>query len=158
MGAAGGRAPASGGHVMKKLCGNFRDAGFWLWFARPKNRSPPMAVEPLSEQRFSMVRARTPFQTPSSPSGTGVSSLRARPTRSRSPRGQSVSTSPVRASSPGSSTYGHVSGVLGLEGGYYDEDNLLRQLDLYAGYGVTAVNSLGGEGEDAGLAGKVGLR
>ena len=46
-------------------------------------------------------------------------------------------------------THGHVSGVLGLEGGHYNEENLLRQLGLYARYGVTAVNSLGGDGEDA---------
>ena len=46
-------------------------------------------------------------------------------------------------------THGHVSGVLGLEGGHYNEENLLRQLGLYARYGVTAVNSLGGDGEEA---------
>ncbi len=43
--------------------------------------------------------------------------------------------------------HGHVGGTLGLEGGRYDEENLLRQLALYARYGVTAVNSLGGDGE-----------
>lgn len=47
-------------------------------------------------------------------------------------------------------THGHVGGVRGLESGYYNEDNLLRQLGLYARYGVTAVNSLGGD-EDAGF-------
>ena len=46
-------------------------------------------------------------------------------------------------------THGHVSGVHGLEGGHYNEDNLLRQLGLYARYGVTAVNSLGGDGAEA---------
>ena len=45
-------------------------------------------------------------------------------------------------------THGHVGGILGLEGGHYDRDNLLRQLRLYAAYGVTAVNSLGGDGPE----------
>ncbi len=45
-------------------------------------------------------------------------------------------------------THGHVGGVLGLEDGHYDTDNLLRQLSLYAAYGVTAVNSLGGDGPE----------
>ncbi len=45
-------------------------------------------------------------------------------------------------------THGHVGGTLGLEGGHYDRDNLLRQLRLYAAYGVTAVNSLGGDGPE----------
>lgn len=44
-------------------------------------------------------------------------------------------------------THGHVGGTLGLEGGHYTEDNLDRQLRLYAAYGVTAVNSLGGDQE-----------
>lgn len=48
-------------------------------------------------------------------------------------------------------THGHVGGVRGLENGFYNEDNLLRQLGLYARYGVTAVNSLGGD-EGAGFA------
>ncbi len=43
--------------------------------------------------------------------------------------------------------HGHVGGTLGLETGYYNTDNLLRQLGLYARYGVTAVNSLGGDEE-----------
>jgi len=43
-------------------------------------------------------------------------------------------------------THGHVGDVLGLEGGHYDRDNLIRQLRLYAEYGVTSVNSLGGDG------------
>jgi imidazolonepropionase-like amidohydrolase len=42
-------------------------------------------------------------------------------------------------------THGHVGGVLGLESGYYNRDNLIRQLRLYAGYGITTVNSLGGD-------------
>ena len=46
-------------------------------------------------------------------------------------------------------THGHVSAVRGLEGGHYNEENLLRQLGLYARYGVTAVNSLGGDGAEA---------
>ncbi|HSF18655.1 MAG TPA: amidohydrolase family protein [Vicinamibacteria bacterium] len=45
--------------------------------------------------------------------------------------------------------HGHVNDVLGLESGHYDEANLRRQLALYARYGVTAVNSLGGDGEEA---------
>lgn len=40
-------------------------------------------------------------------------------------------------------THGHVGGVLGLESGHYDRGNLLRQLALYARYGITTVNSLG---------------
>ena len=43
-------------------------------------------------------------------------------------------------------THGHVGGTLGLEGGHYTRENLLRQLRLYAAYGVTAVYSLGGDG------------
>ncbi len=46
-------------------------------------------------------------------------------------------------------THGHVSGVLGLEGGHYNRENLLRQLGLYARYGVTSVASLGGDGPEA---------
>jgi imidazolonepropionase-like amidohydrolase len=45
--------------------------------------------------------------------------------------------------------HAHVSDVTGLEGGHYDEANLLRQLRLYARYGVTTVNSLGGDGPEA---------
>jgi len=45
--------------------------------------------------------------------------------------------------------HAHVSDVSGLEGGHYDEANLLRQLRLYARYGVTTVNSLGGDGAEA---------
>ena len=40
-------------------------------------------------------------------------------------------------------THGHVGQVLGLESGHYDRGNVLRQLSLYARYGVTTVNSLG---------------
>ena len=43
--------------------------------------------------------------------------------------------------------HGHVGGTLGLESGHYNTDNLLRQLGLYARYGVTTVNSLGGDEE-----------
>ena len=43
-------------------------------------------------------------------------------------------------------THGHVGGTLGLESGHYDRENLMRQLRLYADYGVTTVNSLGGDG------------
>ncbi len=42
-------------------------------------------------------------------------------------------------------THGHVGGTLGLEGGHYTEENLDRQLRLYSAYGITAVNSLGGD-------------
>ncbi|MEX0739413.1 MAG: amidohydrolase family protein [Pseudohongiella sp.] len=40
-------------------------------------------------------------------------------------------------------THGHVGAVRGLESGHYNRDNLLRQLALYARYGVTTVISLG---------------
>lgn len=40
-------------------------------------------------------------------------------------------------------THGHVGQILGLEAGHYDRGNVLRQLSLYARYGVTTVNSLG---------------
>jgi len=43
-------------------------------------------------------------------------------------------------------THGHVGDILGLESGHYDRENLIRQLRLYADYGVTTVNSLGGDG------------
>jgi imidazolonepropionase-like amidohydrolase len=46
-------------------------------------------------------------------------------------------------------THAHVNDVQGLEGGHYTEENLLRQLRLYARYGVTTVNSLGGDGVEA---------
>lgn len=39
--------------------------------------------------------------------------------------------------------HGHAGGVRGLESGHYGEENLLRQLSLYADYGVTSVVSLG---------------
>lgn len=40
-------------------------------------------------------------------------------------------------------THGHAGAIRGLESGHYGRDNLLRQLDLYARYGVTTVVSLG---------------
>ena len=43
--------------------------------------------------------------------------------------------------------HGHVGGTLGLGGGQYNTSNLLRQLRLYARYGITTVNSLGGDEE-----------
>jgi imidazolonepropionase-like amidohydrolase len=46
-------------------------------------------------------------------------------------------------------THGHVSAIRGLEDGHYDEENILRQLGLYARYGVTTVASLGGDGPEA---------
>ena len=47
--------------------------------------------------------------------------------------------------------HGHVGGSRGLETGpsVYTRENLLRQLGLYARYGVTTVLSLGGDGEEA---------
>ena len=45
-------------------------------------------------------------------------------------------------------THGHVGGTLGLEGGHYNRENLIRQLRLYAEYGITTVNSLGGDGPE----------
>ena len=48
-------------------------------------------------------------------------------------------------------THGHVGGVLGLESGHYNRDNLIRQLRLYADYGITTVNSLGGDGSEGKL-------
>lgn len=48
--------------------------------------------------------------------------------------------------------HGHVGATIGLNAnGGYTRENLLRQLSLYARYGVTTVNSLGGD-EDAGFA------
>ncbi len=41
--------------------------------------------------------------------------------------------------------HGHVGDTRGLEAGHYSEDNVVRQLQLYARYGVTTVNSLGGD-------------
>lgn len=42
-------------------------------------------------------------------------------------------------------THGHVGDVRGLESGHYNRDNLIRQLSLYARYGITTVASLGGD-------------
>lgn len=41
--------------------------------------------------------------------------------------------------------HAHVGGTLGLETGHYNTENLVRQLRLYARYGVTTINSLGGD-------------
>ncbi|MYC87645.1 MAG: amidohydrolase family protein [Gemmatimonadales bacterium] len=46
--------------------------------------------------------------------------------------------------------HGHVGATLGLEGGHYSRENVLRQLALYASYGVTTIVSLGGD-EPAGV-------
>ncbi|WP_420633821.1 amidohydrolase family protein [Candidatus Palauibacter sp.] len=46
--------------------------------------------------------------------------------------------------------HGHVGATLGLEGGHYSRENVLRHLQLYASYGVTTVVSLGGD-EPAGV-------
>ena len=47
--------------------------------------------------------------------------------------------------------HGHVGATKGLEAKpeFYTEENILDQLGLYARYGVTTVNSLGGDGEAA---------
>ncbi len=45
--------------------------------------------------------------------------------------------------------HGHVGNTLGLESGYYSEENILNHLSLYARYGVTTINSLGGDGKEA---------
>ena len=45
-------------------------------------------------------------------------------------------------------THGHVGGTLGLEGDHYDRENLIRQLRLYGEYGITTVNSLGGDEQE----------
>jgi imidazolonepropionase-like amidohydrolase len=42
-------------------------------------------------------------------------------------------------------THGHVGDTIGLEAGHYSEQNVLDHLALYARYGVTTVNSLGGD-------------
>ncbi len=44
-------------------------------------------------------------------------------------------------------THGHIGDVVGLQTGQYSEENVLRQLALNARYGVTTVNSLGGDRE-----------
>ena len=46
-------------------------------------------------------------------------------------------------------THVHVGGTLGLEGGHYSTENILRQLGLYARYGITTVNSLGDDQVEA---------
>ncbi|WP_419161444.1 amidohydrolase family protein [Candidatus Palauibacter sp.] len=46
--------------------------------------------------------------------------------------------------------HGHVGATLGLDGGHYSRENVLRHLQLYANYGVTTVVSLGGD-EPAGV-------
>ena len=47
--------------------------------------------------------------------------------------------------------HGHVGGTRGLETGedVYTKENILDQLGLYARYGVTTINSLGGDGPEA---------
>ncbi|MCG8604866.1 amidohydrolase family protein [bacterium] len=45
--------------------------------------------------------------------------------------------------------HGHVGDTRGLEGGHYSADNIIDQLTLYARYGITTVNSLGGDGAEA---------
>ena len=45
--------------------------------------------------------------------------------------------------------HAHASDVIGLETGHYSRENLIRQLGLYARYGITSVASLGGDGPEA---------
>jgi imidazolonepropionase-like amidohydrolase len=45
--------------------------------------------------------------------------------------------------------HGHVGDTRGLESGRYSADNVVRQLALYARYGITTVNSLGGDRVEA---------
>jgi imidazolonepropionase-like amidohydrolase len=45
--------------------------------------------------------------------------------------------------------HGHVGNVKGLEMGHYSAENIQRQLELYAKYGITTVVSLGDDGEQA---------
>lgn len=45
--------------------------------------------------------------------------------------------------------HAHASDVMGLETGHYSRENLIRQLGLYARYGVTSIASLGGDGPEA---------
>jgi imidazolonepropionase-like amidohydrolase len=45
--------------------------------------------------------------------------------------------------------HGHVGNVKGLEQGHYSADNIKRQLELYARYGITTVVSLGDDREEA---------
>ena len=47
-------------------------------------------------------------------------------------------------------THGHVGDTVGLQGGNYSQENVLDHLALYARYGITTVNSLGGDDELAG--------
>jgi imidazolonepropionase-like amidohydrolase len=46
-------------------------------------------------------------------------------------------------------THGHVGDTRGLEAGHYSAENITEHLTLYARYGITTVNSLGGDGEEA---------
>jgi len=48
-------------------------------------------------------------------------------------------------------SHGHVGNTLGLESGHYSEENILDHLSLYARYGVTTINSLGGDGKEAAI-------
>ena len=41
--------------------------------------------------------------------------------------------------------HGHVGGTAGLEGGHYSAEHVMRDLRLYAAYGVTTIFSLGGD-------------
>lgn len=45
--------------------------------------------------------------------------------------------------------HAHAGDVMGLETGHYTRENLIRQLGLYARYGVTSIASLGGDGPEA---------
>ena len=45
--------------------------------------------------------------------------------------------------------HGHVGEVKGIEGGHYSRENIIDNLAIYARYGITAVVSLGGDGQEA---------
>lgn len=45
--------------------------------------------------------------------------------------------------------HGHVGDVKGIEGGHYSSENLIKNLSIYARYGITTVVSLGGDMKDA---------
>jgi imidazolonepropionase-like amidohydrolase len=46
-------------------------------------------------------------------------------------------------------THGHVGDTRGLESGQYSAENVVRQLERYGRYGITTVNSLGGDRPEA---------
>jgi len=66
--------------------------------------------------------------------------------RASVPRGASVVPLDGKTVIPGLvNAHGHVGDTVGLQGGRYSAGNVLRDLRLYAAYGVTTVMSLGGD-------------